>query len=273
MPRKRKNKVDPSKWTSLPETKSELSRSELIEIFEETREISQTKFPYIHGDDIDIYTMGRPIKLEPISRHPDIEITERECINECSELHNQNPDARIVVVNSASQANIGGGVSKGSSAQEEFMCRCSNLYEALCIVDSKVGYPLHGKVKGIYIPRITFFRDKDYSILDRPFEVDVLCLFSTPRISKKYHKEISQETFEKVYANIFRVLIDVCYRISPDYLVMVPVGCGCFGHDPDVVSAMMKEYFSLYQSNVQRGIKVACYNTKSIFNSFSWTFR
>lgn len=40
-------------------------------------------------------------------------------------------DRQVCVLNFASASNPGGGVAKGSSAQEEAICRCSTLHENL----------------------------------------------------------------------------------------------------------------------------------------------
>ncbi len=46
-------------------------------------------------------------------------------------LHRQNHDAKIAVMNFANAFHAGGGVTKGSSAQEECLCRTSTLYPLL----------------------------------------------------------------------------------------------------------------------------------------------
>ena len=46
-------------------------------------------------------------------------------------LHQEEPDARIAVMNFANAFKAGGGVEDGSSAQEESLCRTSTLYPLL----------------------------------------------------------------------------------------------------------------------------------------------
>ena len=46
-------------------------------------------------------------------------------------LSKENPGAKIAVMNFANAFHAGGGVTKGSSAQEECLCRTSTLYPLL----------------------------------------------------------------------------------------------------------------------------------------------
>ena len=50
---------------------------------------------------------------------------------------------RVCVHNFASATNPGGGVTKGSSAQEECLCRCSTLYFCLNTKEMWAGFILH----------------------------------------------------------------------------------------------------------------------------------
>lgn len=93
---------------------------------------------------------------------------------------------KVAVHNFASATNPGGGVTRGSSAQEECLCRCSGLYFCLSVPEMMKGfyYP-HRNAKNpinnadiIYTPDVTVFKtdtnmprlmdEKDW------YEVDVI---------------------------------------------------------------------------------------------------
>ena len=73
---------------------------------------------------------------------------------------------KLAVHNFASATNPGGGVTRGSSAQEECLCRCSGLYFCLSVPEMMKGfyYP-HRNAKNptnnadiIYTPDVTVFK-------------------------------------------------------------------------------------------------------------------
>ena len=73
---------------------------------------------------------------------------------------------KVAVLNFASATNPGGGVTRGASAQEECLCRCSGLYSSLNVPETwDLFYTPHRKKKNpihnddiIYTPSVTVFK-------------------------------------------------------------------------------------------------------------------
>ena len=93
---------------------------------------------------------------------------------------------KVAVHNFASATNPGGGVTRGSSAQEECLCRCSGLYFCLSVPEMMKGfyYP-HRNEKNpinnadiIYTPDVTVFKTDTNKpkLMDEKdwYEVDVI---------------------------------------------------------------------------------------------------
>lgn len=168
---------------------------------------------------------------------------------------------KVCVLNFASAMNPGGGVVRGSSAQEESLCRCSTLYFCLDEDDLWANFylphrdglsSLHNDDL-IYTPNVTVFKtdvarpvtmeEKDW------YNVDVISC-AAPNLHRYFgnlmealgEQDVPLIDVEKLSAihhkRITRIL-DIAVENKVDILVLGAFGCGAFMNNPFVVSEVM----------------------------------
>lgn len=156
-----------------------------------------------------------------------------------------------LVLNMASRVSPGGGVHKGSRAQEEDLCRRSNLLESLYSFSdyysttkfkrqSKLRYPIPDE-GGIYTPKVTIFRDAlTYEFLPEPVICNVISVpgIKNPTLDNNgLMKKSSVLRLKRKIRNLFRVAIIEGH----DKLVLGALGCGAYGCPAKQVSLIFKE--------------------------------
>lgn len=157
---------------------------------------------------------------------------------------------RVAVLNFANPENPGGGVQNGAMAQEECLCRSSNLYPCLC--DKSVFnefYLYHRNLRSffysdrlIYTKGVTVFKDDSDVPQLMPenewFQVDVITC-SAPYIARrKYTNQAAlKELFKSRIKNIFEAAVDN----GAEVLVLGAFGCGAFKNPPEIVAKAFHE--------------------------------
>lgn len=152
-------------------------RERLIQVFEDTKTFIREEPTLAQkAEEARQATEFYPAEVYPqISAQPDkegtIRVTKHKTFEAAMLLHREHKDWRIAVLNFASATTPGGGVTKGSSAQEECLCRCSTLYPALTApslwdayysVNRAARNPLYTDAL-IYTPGVTICKtDEDY---------------------------------------------------------------------------------------------------------------
>ncbi len=176
-------------------------------------------------------------------------------------LREENPSARIAVHNFASATNPGGGVVKGSRAQEEALCRCSTLYAVLKTDENwRRYYKFHRDRRDsvytdacIFTPEITVFKsDTDLpEILPREswLTVDVMTC-AAPNLrerpnniynpGKAFPAQLSTTELLAVHERRARHMLTVLASHGVEIFVTGAFGCGAFKNNPSVVATAYK---------------------------------
>ncbi len=191
---------------------------------------------------------------------------------------------KTAVLNFANPQYPGGGASKGAVAQEECLCRCSNLY--LCLSAPNIFedyYFYHKKYTNhlfsdrlIYTKDVVVFKDESEvpALLSRDewFFVDVITC-AAPYIAKIDIDNASLKSlFKSRIKNIFEAAIDNGVEV----IILGAFGCGAFKNPPEVVAEAFHEVIDEngYADNFKKivfAIKCSSNNTKN-FDVFQEEF-
>ncbi|MBQ8200920.1 MAG: TIGR02452 family protein [Clostridia bacterium] len=167
---------------------------------------------------------------------------------ECGAFLAEEEVSKVLVLNLANPVNPGGGVRKGSRAQEEDLCRKSSL---LLSLESSEGsaYYLYNRALNTYMgsdaiiltPDVEIIKDENGALLPDSVVVSVMTC-AAPMIT--YGKEgMSDEEYEAmVYQRIVGMLRFAASR-GYRHLVLGAFGCGAFANDARVVSALFRKAF------------------------------
>lgn len=184
---------------------------------------------------------------------------------------------KTAVLNFANPQYPGGGASKGAVAQEECLCRCSNLY--LCLSAPNIFedyYFYHKKYTNhlfsdrlIYTKDVVVFKDESEvpALLPRDewFFVDVITC-AAPYIAKINIDNASLKSlFKSRIKNIFEAAIDNKVEV----IILGAFGCGAFKNPPEVVAEAFHEVIDEngYADNFRKivfAIKCNPNNTKNL---------
>ena len=182
-------------------------------------------------------------------------------------------------LNFANPIEPGGGVLRGASAQEEYLCRASNLYPCLVSEQAKRFYQEHNEIinnnqfnsmylatdKIIYSPGITFFReDKDYypntectpsqEYSDYWRSIDVITC-AAPFFSGSGYI-LPNGDLHHLFCRRIQNILEVAIEHDIEALILGAFGCGAFHNPPSVVAKAFQSmltknrYFHAFSNTV-----------------------
>ncbi len=202
---------------------------------------------------------------QKMPRIPDGRVEFAETLTLIPALQAARSGMRTAVLNFANPIEPGGGVKRGANAQEEYLCRASNLY--FCLSDERVRpfYEAHrAQVQGdfavkallatdavIYTPGVTFFRE-DVGYLPGDAEnrarqvytedwaqVDVLTCAAPYFRSSLYR--LPREELYPLFVRRIRQIFEVAVDNGVQALVLGAFGCGAFCNDAHMVAEAFRE--------------------------------
>ncbi|MCM1219328.1 MAG: TIGR02452 family protein [Lachnospiraceae bacterium] len=195
-----------------------------------------------------LYKQGDTPEVQAKTGDCKITVTQERTFESAKNLLGEYPDSKIGVLNFASAKNVGGGVVRGASAQEECLCRCSTLYPCLdtdYLFENY--YQMHRSLKEltytdacIYTPDITVIKsDTNFpeSVPENErFSVDVL---TCP--APNAYNPIPDDKLLEIHKRRGRHIISIAVKNNIDVLVLGAFGCGAFRNNPEIVARAYKE--------------------------------
>lgn len=170
-----------------------------------------------------------------------------------------------LVLNMASDFKAGGGVAKGSKAQEEDLFRRSSYR---CVMDDSM-YPL-APDEIIYSPKVYICKDSSYKYLKEP--VCVACIavpgVRHPSVIVHHGEEeyMNQEDKDRMIDKI-AAIFQVAIENGHDALVLGALGCGVFANPVHAVAKIFRDCIATYDGKFKRiGFAILANNNRGVNN-------
>lgn len=187
---------------------------------------------------------------------------------------------RPFVMNFADAYIPGGGFLGGSRAQEESLCRNSNLYQSLTTEKASEMYRYNIKHKELncysdYMllsKNVCVFRNAENELLEEPYLVDVITIAAPNKKGAAFN--VDREELYSVMKNRLRHMFNVAINNSNKTLVLGAWGCGAFGNSTKDVAQIFYELLCVenYEKHFDN-IIFAIYNDLPKFEIFQKIFR
>mmetsp|Transcript_7291 Transcript_7291/g.9282 ORF Transcript_7291/g.9282 Transcript_7291/m.9282 type:complete len:321 (+) Transcript_7291:1118-2080(+) len=186
----------------------------------------------------------------------------------------------IGILNFASAKNPGGGYKRGSSAQEENLCRSSLLYPCLAQYEDRRNhyYQINRNKQNqfgtfysncaIFSPFVPIIRDDGPNMSLSPNKV--LCSFVTSpapnksALKQRQKKSCAEKKSSQDDQKLQKVMEERILRILTIFemngctdLILGAFGCGVFGNDPEFVAAAFRKIINKSFRGVFRSITFA----------------
>lgn len=224
-------------------------------------------------------------------RNQQITVTGERSYEAAVRLFREKPGSKIAVMNFANAFQAGGGVTQGSSAQEESLCRTSTLYPLLYRKTLRDSYYAYHRTRNtpkasdslIYTEGVVICKT-DEDIPERMAKedwvtVDVITIAAPDlRDSSNMYVPLTGNGSGMKDAELFGYhlkraihMLTVAAHKGADTLVLGAFGCGAFKNNPEVVARAFKTALEVFPKVFDRVVfAVYCPPGGSLnYNTFS----
>jgi uncharacterized protein (TIGR02452 family) len=253
-----------------------------IEIFENTKELYET-VPKLKESITDSISMQRYYSKDEIISNvftrnvqpANVIVSEKRSF-EAAKAYSET-GKRVCVLNFADWLTPGGWVLKGSSAQEESLCRCSTLYP--CITDDSMNKQFYAPHKAerkkpmhilhnddvIYTPGVIVFKsDIEFpEMLNKSewYSVDVItCAAPRLRLRTADQKklgttdeilDIDSNSLARILSSRITRILDIAVSNEVEVIILGAFGCGAFKCPPEIVAKAFNDAIQNYLYNFE----------------------
>ncbi len=196
---------------------------------------------------------------------------------------------KVCVLNFASATNPGGGVVRGSSAQEECICRCTTLYPCLNTGSLwDIFYTPHRKMENplynndcIYTPDLCVFKSDTNFPESLPrnewWNVNVITC-AAPNLREhpsnamnpfagNITAKISLAELEELLTKRIRRIFEIGAANGNEVLILGAFGCGAFRNPPEIVAKVFNKVMQDFLYNFDT-IEYAVYHTEREISNY-----
>ena len=177
------------------------------------------------------------------------EVVNETTLSAARRLAEADDNAHPLALNFASAKNPGGGLLKGSQAQEESLARASGLYP--CIAQMQAMYDANRRFRSclytdnmIYSPGLPVFRDDRDQLLEAPYLVSFV---TAPAVNAGVVRRRGTENVARI-EDVMRGRIEKVLSLAVihhhETLILGAWGCGVFKNNPRDVAQWCRDHLT-----------------------------
>ena len=203
----------------------------------------QAPFNLIKGKKINAPS-GKPEDYNTQLTPTQIEVIDMDTLD-AVELYSKLDKTTYCFLNMASSnpRAFGGGYRTGASAQEEDLCRRSNLCQAFYMMKPPV--PPKG---GCFVENVTILRKTmkhEYGWLEKDEWLQGNCIMCAASRNPEVRADgtLAPKYYEEMREKI-RSMLQICLQENQTYLILGAFGCGAYGNPPQDVAKIFKNFLT-----------------------------